>query len=68
MKCQINKKNTKTRKRKKIQEKMNQYTSLLLVLLILCVASSKSIYFAKVVDVDVICKEASKPFKLFKSS
>ncbi|KAK2451376.1 pectinesterase inhibitor [Trifolium repens] len=40
---------------------MNQYSSLLLVLLILCVASSKSISSAKVVDVDVICKEAPNP-------
>ncbi|WJX29731.1 hypothetical protein P8452_18338 [Trifolium repens] len=40
---------------------MTQYSSLLLVLLILCVASSKSISSSKVVDVDVICKEAPNP-------
>ncbi|KEH25473.1 plant invertase/pectin methylesterase inhibitor [Medicago truncatula] len=39
---------------------MRQNSSLLLVLLILCVASSNSIS-AKVVDVDIICKEASNP-------
>jgi len=39
---------------------MSQYFSLLLVLFILCVASSNSIS-AKVVDVDIICKEASNP-------
>ena len=39
---------------------MSQYFSLFLVLFILCVASSNSIS-AKVVDVDVICKEASNP-------
>ncbi|AES75110.2 hypothetical protein MTR_6g025560 [Medicago truncatula] len=37
---------------------MSQYSSLLLVLLILCVASSNSVS-AKVVDVDVICRESS---------
>ncbi|AES75106.1 putative pectinesterase inhibitor domain-containing protein [Medicago truncatula] len=39
---------------------MSRYFSLLLVLFILCVASSNSIS-AKVVDVDIICKEASNP-------
>jgi len=37
---------------------MTQYSSLFLVFLILCVAFSNSIS-TKVVDVDVICKEAS---------
>ncbi|XP_058776343.1 uncharacterized protein LOC131650654 [Vicia villosa] len=39
---------------------MNQYMSFLLSLLLLCVASSNSIS-NKVVEVDVICKEASNP-------
>ncbi|RHN50657.1 putative pectinesterase inhibitor domain-containing protein [Medicago truncatula] len=39
---------------------MSQYFSLLLMLFVLCVASSNSIS-AKVVDVDVICREASNP-------
>ncbi|XP_058776345.1 uncharacterized protein LOC131650657 [Vicia villosa] len=38
---------------------MNQYMSFLLSLLLLCVASSDS--SNKVVEVDVICKEASNP-------
>lgn len=39
---------------------MSQYSSLLLVFVILCFSSSNS-FSAKVVDVDVICKEASNP-------
>ena len=39
---------------------MSQYFSILLVLFILYVASSNS-FSAKVVDVDIICKEASNP-------
>ncbi|WJX29726.1 hypothetical protein P8452_18333 [Trifolium repens] len=39
---------------------MTQYSSLLLVLLVLCNASSKSISSAKV-DVDVICNQAQNP-------
>jgi pectinesterase inhibitor-like protein len=39
---------------------MTQYSSLLLVLLVLCNASSKSISSAKV-DVDVICTQAQNP-------